>query len=671
MKKILFTIIVGLFFTTLFSGCEDVNDQFKGLDDLTKTTNVATYTYKLVDADYTTISNAALKVATNYADSVKAKSIKTNKAFSDNLLASDYIPYLLASTSTNFKYGDVGSMATITYNYGQTQPTYLADLTTINIVTDAEYQTVWGDHIGYVSAFTPAKTPSTKIPGILAARFPTATSGTFKFVEYNYSATEATSAVVDFKYFNEDFTSHTFATSSPYTTISENGWLNKDTTSALTWVGKVYSGNNYAQVTSKGSLVKNNVFLITKKIDLTYAIAPQFSFDVNVGYWNADCLTVLISTDFDGTTANIGKATWVDLSSNFTFPQTPTSGYGTLASAGTADLTAYIGKPVYIAFKYSGDGRSATDRGADPLRTTTYQIDNVKVSEMRTALSVPSTEKQYVVYKYNGTTWITPLTADGIFVSLQPADYTAMGLSYIASTNVPLYIPQFLKQKYPYALEGDAKTVVYKSSSTVTYSGAKQYTLTNGEWVLNDFAIDQTAMFKRKAAGWVYYNADILVGLNPDTKNSSSNLGNFTIVSVDGAQGWAWDATYGMKISGYLVTNLANEDWLISPAMSFTERLKPTLTFDHTGKYFGTMANEATLWISTNYSEGLPSTATWTQITIPTYMTNSDYTYVTPAVDLSAYAGINGVRIAFKYISSTTAAGTWEVKNVHVFEKEE
>ena len=92
MKKLLFTILIGSLFTTLFISCEDYNDQFKGLDDLTKTTNVATYTYQLADADYATISKAALKAATNHNDTLKANSIKTNKAFSDNVLGSDYIP---------------------------------------------------------------------------------------------------------------------------------------------------------------------------------------------------------------------------------------------------------------------------------------------------------------------------------------------------------------------------------------------------------------------------------------------------------------------------------------------------------------------------------------------------------------------------------------------------
>ncbi|NOU18497.1 MAG: DUF5017 domain-containing protein [Bacteroidales bacterium] len=498
MKKIFFPLISGFAFAVLLGGCKDFNDQFTGLDDKAKPTNLVKYTYQLVDADYSTISKAALAAATNAADSALAKSIATNKYFSTSVPGTIYVPFLL---KTKYPFGDVGSSAIITSTFGQDKPTYMTDLTTINIISDADYKSVWGDPILYVNAFTPAKSPSSKIPGLLTSKFPTATSGTYKFVEYNYSSTEAASGVVDYKYFYDDFETHTCATSSPYTAIGENGWQQKDTSGTKgIWYCRTFSSNKYAQVTSNATNELNNSFLLTKQIDLTYAIAPQFTFNVNVGYWNADCLTVLVSENFDGNKDNIKNATWVDLTSDFAFPQIPTSGYGVLASAGTSDLSSYIGKKIYIAFKYSGDSRTATS----PKITTTYQIDNVKVSEMRTALSVPSSEKQYVVYKYNGTTWITPLVADGIFVSLQPADYTAMGLSYISSTNVPLYLPQYLKQKFPYALEGDVKTLVYKSSSTITYSGATQYTMTSGVWTSNTFKINKAEQFIFTVDGWVF-----------------------------------------------------------------------------------------------------------------------------------------------------------------------
>jgi hypothetical protein len=315
MKKIFFPLITGLALASLLISCKDYNDQFKGLDDLTKPANKTNYSYTMVDKDYTDITTMALKVAANATDSANVRTIGANKYFSAVAPSSVYVPYLL---TVKYPYNDLGSAALITSTFGNVKPTYLTDLTTVNIVTDAEYQTVWGDPIAFVSAFTPAKTPATKIPTILATRYPSAVSGTYKFVECNYSSTEATSAIVDFKYFYEDFEAHNYLPS-PYAPISENGWVQKDTSGTRTWLLRTFSSNKYAQATSNASNELNNVFLITKQIDLTYGIAPIFTFNVNVGYWNADCLTVWISDDFDGTTAHIKNATWVDLTSNFTF----------------------------------------------------------------------------------------------------------------------------------------------------------------------------------------------------------------------------------------------------------------------------------------------------------------------------------------------------------------
>ncbi len=151
---------------------------------------------------------------------------------------------------------------------------------------------------------------------------------------------------------------------------------------------------------------------------------------------------------------------------------------------------------------------------------------------------------------------------------------------------------------------------------------------------------------------------------------ASSSQGSFTIqnVVIDAALTYVWapTASYGMKASGFAnSTKYGTESWLISPDIDLSSKTAATLTFQHAGKYFGTMSAEATLWISENYISGLPSTGTWTQLTIPTYMTGSDWTFVSSGnIDLASYVGKSNVRIAFKYISTTAAAGTWEVKNV-------
>ena len=154
----------------------------------------------------------------------------------------------------------------------------------------------------------------------------------------------------------------------------------------------------------------------------------------------------------------------------------------------------------------------------------------------------------------------------------------------------------------------------------------------------------------------------------PYSEAFSASQGDFTISDVllpeVSTYVWKQDPSYGnISASAYIGgVNYASESWLVSPQISLNGATAPELTFDHTHKYAGTPSEELTLWVSENNGE------TWTQLTIPTYATNNDNNYVTPAIDLTAYVG-KTVNVAFKYISSTTASGTWRLKNFKVAEK--
>jgi len=138
--------------------------------------------------------------------------------------------------------------------------------------------------------------------------------------------------------------------------------------------------------------------------------------------------------------------------------------------------------------------------------------------------------------------------------------------------------------------------------------------------------------------------------------------GLFTIenVSMGGFTGdvWTESTKYGMKASAYSSnTSYATESWLISPLINLDKAVSPVLTFDHTMNYGQT--SQITLWIR---KEG----ADWEQVTIPTYPTGSDWTYVSSGdISLSAYVG-NIIQIGFKYTSTTSSAPTWEIKNFKV-----
>ncbi len=152
----------------------------------------------------------------------------------------------------------------------------------------------------------------------------------------------------------------------------------------------------------------------------------------------------------------------------------------------------------------------------------------------------------------------------------------------------------------------------------------------------------------------------------------SSDMGGFTAISVLGDQVWTLNTSYGYVLMSGYANNVSNpnEDWLISPAMNLTGKTSATVTFSHTINK-GTVANmlsNHTLWVSTNYTSGSPSTATWTQVTITTYPTGSDWTFVDSGnISLpSSVLNNTNVRIAFKYLCSSAESASWEIKNLVV-----
>ena len=165
-------------------------------------------------------------------------------------------------------------------------------------------------------------------------------------------------------------------------------------------------------------------------------------------------------------------------------------------------------------------------------------------------------------------------------------------------------------------------------------------------------------------------------GTTPDPTPSETVLlnetfdadqGSFTIKDVTLPEGgtfvWKW-ATYNdtkyMKASAYISsTNKASESWLISPEIDMPSVADVNLTFEHCHKFGADKETEMTLWITESSAEN------WTQLTIPTYGTGNDYNYVTATVNLKAYAG-KKVKIAYKYVSTTSGAPTWQIKNVKV-----
>ena len=150
----------------------------------------------------------------------------------------------------------------------------------------------------------------------------------------------------------------------------------------------------------------------------------------------------------------------------------------------------------------------------------------------------------------------------------------------------------------------------------------------------------------------------------PYSESFATDMGKFSIndVSLPSQLTYVWkwaSAKYGMKASAFVnETNYASESWLISPVIDMSKAVKPELSFENVAK-FGSNSNH-TLWAREKDGE-------WAQLTISNYGSGKDWNFVKNTIDVSAYAG-KTLQFAFKYVSTTDGAGTWEIKNIKLDE---
>ncbi len=218
MKKTFYSLISGLAFAVLLSGCSKFNDQFDGLDAKTQITNVVNYNYTLVDADYAAIATAikkpvndqisALKTLLKTASSsdsvsinqqiaalnltlttdstyINATYVGANKFFNSRLQAKDYIPYLFNKT---YIFADKGSTISATYDVADAGDTISIPAAGRFTLTTDDYK-LMGTGAGQPGQFN---NMSSVMPvlyylnGFLKLKCPYAVAGATKVVSYLY-----------------------------------------------------------------------------------------------------------------------------------------------------------------------------------------------------------------------------------------------------------------------------------------------------------------------------------------------------------------------------------------------------------------------------------------------------------------------------------------------------
>ena len=172
--------------------------------------------------------------------------------------------------------------------------------------------------------------------------------------------------------FSEDFESITTGSGSNEVPVALDGWVNTNTTGPRVWAGKSFNGTKFAEFSSYYSTTSSDddVWLITKTIDLSNSVNEVLSFSSINRFYNGSVLKVYISEDYDGTIPGIDTATWTELN-----PILPTSSAQNdlKISSGPIDVSSFNGTNVRIAFRYQGS------KAANP--TTTFQLDDIKIYE--------------------------------------------------------------------------------------------------------------------------------------------------------------------------------------------------------------------------------------------------------------------------------------------------
>lgn len=423
-------------------------------------------------------------------------------------------------------------------------------------------------------------------------------------------------------------------------------------------------------------------WIVSSEINLEKANNPVFACDMALNFLKgnnrADFINVKISEDYVN---DVKAATWVDL----TVPTWPAGNNWNYVNSGNIDLSAYAGKKVHIAFAYTSTATCA------PV----FELKNLKITgessgyyaDVKIFKEMPASEADApsavltrlantraavaanasALFRYSNKEWKQYENKDAKIVVVEPAVYGSIGSSAI---NEPDYVlPLYLANKYPYASDAQRVAVVYKAKKDA-YAVA-EYTLQAATWIPTPEFIEQEIVLNKDVDG---ITAKFSVFID---ESLLGNTGGFVAqdVALGGGISYVWvnDASYGWKGAAF-ANNQCNaaESWLVSPAFDFRKATAPIFTYDEAVNKLGpnaTVADHCFVMISTDY-KGDVTAAQWTALEIPTRPAGSDWNFVNVGViDLSAYIG-NRVHIAYKYVSTTESAPTWEFKNILLKEKD-
>ncbi|MCR4921715.1 MAG: choice-of-anchor J domain-containing protein [Bacteroidaceae bacterium] len=152
-------------------------------------------------------------------------------------------------------------------------------------------------------------------------------------------------------------------------------------------------------------------------------------------------------------------------------------------------------------------------------------------------------------------------------------------------------------------------------------------------------------------------------GTNMATVDFTQGQGGWAAQDKSGLAGvWSNSGSYGMVASAFKSSkNNASESWLVSPLIDLTGASEVVLVVEEAVNKIGDGKVEEMMTVWASSEDG----ATWQQLSADKRPGGASWNFQQDEFDLSAYSG-QKVKVAFKYVSTSESAGTWEIKSVSI-----
>lgn len=484
--------------------------------------NVQTIDYTLTAADYAAIASNSANIALAGQDNAASlAAVKTRQAFNDVVTAKEFVPAFLASTSFPYFTLTDGSAINLTYNTVVGLPAELNEAAAAKLYTVSEdnyMNDVWESKDNYAAAFAPSHPAAKFVPAILKDNVPAA-EGDYCVVTYNQATQEPvfggssqdtpswqpSDVLIDIAVGDD------IKVNGVVTAICQQGYMITDNSATVL----VYMGSSFdpaSRAIGEQLTVEGTVGAYNKGLQITGSTATvtvvgtqEVKYPAPVVYDGAKLQASLARTGNEvAIYAQIkGKAVVTDRNINILVDGAETA-QGSVYQGTAAQKAAFVNDAEVTLTGYYISISGGKYCNFVVTHVNGKACKPAKKAPKRAAAQLASSAVN-MLYKYSGGKWAAAMG----FVTLSPDDYAAMGRTSgdLNTATAAQYLPTFLKNKYPYAANGDTMNVMYlmyNATSKTTAYVADQYQLVDGVWKLFTGVITETNQFVRNKGVWMY-----------------------------------------------------------------------------------------------------------------------------------------------------------------------